>query len=138
MKFQSKQKSGFKAMPVLLSGGSVSKKDIIIKERKDCLPEENTQEKSPKDMSFYESFDFSEGDIWVATTAFSLNRLYSGRIFLTEFGGTFLCRLFCRCLFSYAKEKIHREKNPTETSSELNENSSKVRRNTSPQECWKN
>ena len=41
---------------------------------------------------------------------------------------------FFRFLFSWAKQKIHREKNPQR----LNENSSKVRRNTNPQEHWKN
>ena len=65
--------------------------------------------------------------------AFSLERVY-GRIFLTEFGGTFFAGLFPG-LFSLAKEKIHREKNPAET--QVNENSSKVRRNTSLQERWK-
>ena len=45
-------------------------------------------------MSLYESFDFSEGDIGVAKIAFSLERLYYGRIFLTEFGGTFFAGFF--------------------------------------------
>ena len=40
-------------------------------------------------MSFYESFD-----IGVAKIAFSLERLYYGRIFLTELGGTFLPAFF--------------------------------------------
>ena len=49
----------------------ISKKDIKRKESqrsntKNCLPEE-----APKDMSLYESFGFSEGDIGVAKHAFS-------------------------------------------------------------------
>ena len=53
----------------------ISKKDLKRKESqrsnpKNCLPEE-----ASKDMSFYESFDFSEGGIGVAKIAFSFQRL---------------------------------------------------------------
>ena len=41
----------------------------------------------------YESIDMSEGVIEVAKIAFSLERPY-GRIFLTEFGGTFFAGFF--------------------------------------------
>ena len=44
-------------------------------------------------MSLYESCDFSEGIIEVAKIAFSLERV-RGRIFLTEFGGTFFAGFF--------------------------------------------
>ena len=47
--------------------------------------------------------------------AFSLERVY-GRIFLTEFRGTFFAGFFPG-LFSSAKEKIHREKTLAETQS---------------------
>ena len=61
----------------------ISKKDIKRKESqrsksKNCLPEE-----APKGMNFYEPFDFSAGCIGVAEIAFSLQRLYYGRMFLT-------------------------------------------------------
>ena len=46
---------------------------------------------------------------------FSRERVY-GRIFLTEFGGTFFAGLYPD-LFSLAKEKIHREKNLADTQS---------------------
>ena len=49
---------------------------------KNCLLEKAPEEKSHKDMSLCESFDFSEGVFRVAKIAFSLERLY-GRIFLT-------------------------------------------------------
>ena len=44
-------------------------------------------------MSLHESCYFSEGVIEVAKIAFSLERVY-GRIFLTEFGGTFFAGSF--------------------------------------------
>ena len=74
---------------------------------KSCHPEEAPQDRSPQDMSLYESFDFSEEVIDVAKIAFSLERLY-GMIFLTEFGRTFFPGVF----FSKAKEKTYREKTP--------------------------
>ena len=78
----------------------ISKKDIKRKESqrsnpKNCLPEE-----APKDMSLYESFDFFEKEISFAKIAFSLERLYYGRIFLTEFGGHFLSAFFPVSFFS--------------------------------------
>ena len=66
-------------------------------------------------MSLCKSCDFCEGVIEVAKIAFSLERVY-GRIFLSEFGGTFFAAFFSG-LFSLVKEKIHREKNPAETQS---------------------
>ena len=86
-------------------------------------------------MSLYESCDFSEGVIEVAKIEFSLEGVY-GRIFLTEFGGKFFASFFPSLFFFSAKEKKHPEKKPRRNS--VNENSSKVRRNTSPQEGWKN
>ena len=85
-------------------------------------------------MSLYESCDFSEGVIEVAKIAFSLERVY-GRIFLTEFRGTFFAGFFPGLFFFGQGENTPR-KNPRRNS--VNENSSKVRRNTSPQEGWKN
>ena len=46
----------------------------------------------------YESFDISEGVIEVAKIALFLERLY-GRIFLTEFGGTFFAGFFLGVFF---------------------------------------
>ena len=66
-------------------------------------------------MSLYGSCDFSEGVIEVAKIAFSLERVY-GRIFLTEFRGTFFAGFFPGLFFS-TKEKIHREKTLAETQS---------------------
>ena len=66
--------------------------------------------------------------------AFSLERVY-GRIFLTEFRGTFFAGFFPGLFFFGQGENTPR-KNPRRNS--VNENSSKVRRNTSPQEGWKN
>ena len=65
--------------------------------------------------------------------AFSLERVY-GRIFLTEFRGTFFAGFFPGLFFFGQGENTPR-KNPRRNS--VNENSSKVRRNTSPQERWK-
>ena len=84
-------------------------------------------------MSLYESCDFSEGVVEVAKFAFSVERVY-GQIFLTEFGWTFFAGFFPSLFF---KERIHREKTQQKLK-KINENSSKVRRNTSPQEGWKN
>ena len=44
-------------------------------------------------MSLYQSCDFSEGGIEVAKFTFSLERVY-GRIFVTEFRGTFFSGFF--------------------------------------------
>ena len=49
-------------------------------------------------MSLYESCDFSEGAIEVAKIAFSLERVY-GRIFMTQFGGTFFVGFFPNLFF---------------------------------------
>ena len=51
-------------------------------------------------MSLYESFDVSEGDIGVAKIAFSLERLYYRRIFLTDFGEAFFAGFFRGVFFS--------------------------------------
>ena len=64
-------------------------------------------------MSLYKSFSFSEGGIWVAKIAFSLERLYYGRKFLTEFGGTFFCRLFAG-VFLLRRRRKYRQKTPLE------------------------
>ena len=63
-------------------------------------------------MSLYESYDFSEGVVEVAKIAFSVKRVY-GRIFLTEFGRTFIAGFFPSLFF---KEKIHRDKPPQKLS----------------------
>ena len=81
-------------------------------------------------MSLYESCDFSKGVIEVATIAFSLERVY-GRIFLTEFGGTFFASFFPGLFFLDMEENTHRKK-PRRNS--VNENSRTIRRNISPQE----
>ena len=73
-------------------------------------------------MSLCESFNFSEGGIWVAKTTFSLERLYYGRIFLTEFGGNISFPSFLPVSFFLGQGENTTGKNSTETSSELNEN----------------
>ena len=85
-------------------------------------------------MNLYESCDFSEGVIEVAEIAFSLERVY-GRIILTEFGGAFFAGFFPGLFFFGQGENTPRKK-PRRNS--VNENSSNVRRNTSPQKRWKN
>ena len=85
-------------------------------------------------MSLYGSCDFSEGVIEVAKIAFSLERVY-GRIFLTEFGGIFFAGFF-RDLYFFGKGENTPRKKPRRNS--VNETSNKFRRNTSPQERWKN
>ena len=81
-------------------------------------------------MSSYESFD-----IGVARIAFSLERLYYGRIFLTELGGTFLPAFFLVPFFLGEGENCIGKKTRRNS---VNENSSKVRRNTNLQDRWKN
>ena len=114
------------------------RKESQVSNLKSCLPEEAPKEKPAKDMSKrrakIESFDFSEGFIGVGKIATSLERLYGG-IFLTEFGWNIFAGCFpCLVLF-FANAKCAAKK-PRRNS--VNENSSNVRRNTSPQERWKN
>ena len=85
-------------------------------------------------MSLYESRNFSEGVNEVAKIVFSLERVY-GQIFLTKFGGTFFAGFFPGISFFGQEENTPRKK-PRINS--VNENSSKVRRNTSLQERCKN
>ena len=66
--------------------------------------------------------------------AFSFERVY-GRIFLTEFGGIFFAGFF-RDLYFFGKGENTPRKKPRRNS--VNETSNKFRRNTSPQERWKN
>ena len=67
-------------------------------------------------MSLYELSNYSEGVIGVAKIGFSLERLY-GRIFLIEFGRTFFCGLFSRCLFFLGQGENTPGKNPAEAQS---------------------
>ena len=53
----------------------ISKKDIKRKESQRSNPKNFLAEEATKDMSLYESFDFSEG-VGAAKIAFSLERLY--------------------------------------------------------------
>ena len=85
-------------------------------------------------MSLYESRNFSEGVNEVAKIVFSLERVY-GQIFLTKFGGTFCAGFFPGISFFGQGENTSRKK-PRINS--INENSSKVRRNTILQERCKN
>ena len=82
--------------------------------QKNCLPEEALKEKSPKDMGVHESVDCSKGVLGVAKVACSLEILYYGRIFLTEFGGTFFCQHFSCCLFLLGQEENTLWKHTTE------------------------
>ena len=81
-----------------------------------------------------ESCDFSEGVIVIAKFAFPLQGVY-GPIFLTEFGGTYFAGFFAGIFFLGKGENTPRKKPRRNLA---NENSSKVRRNISPQERWKN
>ena len=85
-------------------------------------------------MSLYESCDFSEGVIEVKKNCIFLERVY-GRIFLTEFGEIFFADFFPGLFFFGHGENTPRKK-PRRNS--VSETSSKFRRNTSPQERWKN
>ena len=85
-------------------------------------------------MSLYESCDFPEGVMQVTKIVFSLERVY-GRMFLTEFEGIFLAGFFPDLFFFGQGENTPRLK-PRRNS--VNENSSKVKRNNSLQELWKN
>ena len=89
----------------------ISEKDIKRKESQRSNPKNYLPEEAPKDMSLYESFDFSEGGIGVAKVKFSLKRIYYGWIFLTEFGGTNFAGFFPGGFFSQAQEKNTPEKN---------------------------
>ena len=86
------------------------RKESQVSNLKNFLPEEAPKEKSAEDMNF------SEGVIWVPKVGSSLERLYA-RIFLTEFGGTFFCGLFSRCLFFSSQGENTPGKNPAETQS---------------------
>ena len=85
-------------------------------------------------MSLYESCDFPEGVIKITKIEFSLERVH-GRIFLTQFEAIFFAGIFPSLFFFGQGENTPRKK-PRRNS--VNENSSKVRRNTSLQEHWKN
>ena len=85
-------------------------------------------------MSLYESCDFSEKILEVAKVLFSRERVY-GRIFLTEFEGTFFAGFFPDLFFFGQGENTVRKKLRRNS---VDENSRKVRRNTSLQERWKN
>ena len=58
----------------------------------------------------------------VAKITFSLEKLYYGRISLTKFGGTFLCRLFSRCLFFLYQGENTSRKTPSVTQSTNTQN----------------
>ena len=85
-------------------------------------------------MSLYESCDFSEKILEVAKVLSSRERVY-GRIFLTEFEGTFFAGFFPDLFFFGQGENTARKKLRRNS---VDENSRKVRRNTSLQERWKN
>ena len=89
--------------------------------------------RSTQRHAFIRILRFFEGDIGVARIAFSLERLYYGRIFLTEFGATIFADFY---LFFLGQRENNTEKKTRRNS--VNENSSKVRRNTSLQERRKN
>ena len=98
------------------------------------LPRRCTLGKISLRYEFIKSCDFSEGVIEVAKIAFCLERAY-GRILLTDFGGTFSANFFL-CHFFLGQGQNTSGKKPYRNP--VNENSSKVRRNTSPRERWKN
>ena len=85
-------------------------------------------------MSLYESCDFPEGVMQVTKIVFSLERVY-GRVFLTEFGGILFAGFFSDIFFFGQGENTPRKKTHRNS---VNENSSKVKRNNSLQERWKN
>ena len=101
---------------------------------KNYLPEKAPKEKSPKSMSLYESFDISEGVIGVAKIAIfpwktmdryfwlSLKEHFQASVFPSVF--------FLRPRRKYTKKKPRRNL--------VNENSSKIRRNTNLKNARKN
>ena len=164
IKFPAKQKSSFKANVCFMqrtpipNPSSVKIKNVtqskrceigftqIFKERhhkrkesqgsnpKNCLPEEAPCGKPPKDTSLYESFDFSEGVIEV-----SKNCIFSWKSIWTDISDWVWRNIFCRPFsqsFFFGQGENTPRKKPRRNS--VNENSSRVRRNTSLQERWKN
>ena len=91
------------------------KKKSSIKSEK-FSPRTNTQGKICQRHEFIRITRFSEGVIGVAKILSSFEKLY-GRIFLTEFGGTFFCWLFSRCLFFFGEGENTPGKNAGETQS---------------------
>ena len=91
-------------------------KESQVSNLKSCLSEEAPKEKSAKDGSLYESLDFSEIFIEVEKIPSFLERL-SGKIFLTELGGTHFCGLFPDVVFFLGQGKNTRRRDPAETQS---------------------
>ena len=110
------------------------RKESQVSDLKSFLPEEAAKEKYAKEYKFMRIIRFSERVFGVAKIASFVERLY-GRIFLTEFRGTFFVGFFPVSFFLKPRRK-YTGKKPCRNS--INENSSKVRRNTSPEERWKN
>ena len=77
---------------------------------KNFLPEEAPKEKSAKDMSLYESFDFLKELSGLQKLHLPLKD-YMDRYFWLSLGNIFFAGFF-----SQAKEKIHREKTPQKLS----------------------
>ena len=86
-------------------------------------------------MSLYESCDFFSKELSrLKKIAFSFERVY-GWIFLTEFGGKCFTGFFLDLFFFGQGENTPRKKHRRNS---VNETSSKFRRNSSPEERWKN
>ena len=110
------------------------RKESQVSNLKNFLPEEAPKEKSAKDMSLYESFDFLKELSGFQKLHLPLKDYMDGYYWLSLVEHFFAGSL-PGVFFSQAKEKIHQEKLRRNS---VNENSSKVRRNTTPKECWKN
>ena len=107
------------------------RKKSQVSNLKNCLPEEAPNEKSAKDMSLYESFDFLKELLGLQ----KLNLPFKDGYFWLSLGNIFLRAFFPLSFFlrprrKYTGKKAHRNS--------VSENSSKVRRKASPEERWKN
>ena len=79
---------------------------------KNFLPEEAPKEKSTKNISLYESFDFLKGSSGLQKLHLPFKDYMDGYL-----GEHFFAGFFRVVLFSQVKEKINREKSPAETQS---------------------
>ena len=105
------------------------RKENQVSNMKNFLPEEAPKEKSAKDMSLYESFDFLKELSGLQKLHLLLKNKMDGYFWLS------LGNIYLRAFFLRPRRK-YTEKKPRRNS--VNENSSKVRRNTSLEEVWQN
>ena len=103
------------------------RKENKVSNMKHFLPEEAPKEKSAKGMSLYKSFDFLKELSGLKKLHLPWKDSMDGYFWLS------LRNIFLRAFFLRSRRK-YTEKKPSRNS--VNENSSKVRRNTSPEQRW--